>query len=609
MPNKRFILLFSFLFFVLFLSTCSPAAQPTPTPTTVDRPTQTSKPPTAAVTNTAAPTHTATATSTHTPTVTPTPTPTHIIKNTPIAGAGYLQTTGSYFDDGYYFLTIGLFHPTTKTEIQTDLFQGTIGDFETADQRAINRTRDAIREAGFNPDTVLAALDARVIPTRIYVFKHPFENKLLLTARTDVYNDTLTFLYYLSEETAKPKQILSFYGSQQEQDDAFNQGLSVFRYSAVDEPRGKQSRFILNWQNGSITPLAPDLPGESFHLRFSADGKMITFQNTERTEIEENEKTQVTVTNRIYYTQADGSQPTMVAGDNCITPSWHPNNETIVTVCRENTNQTIVRVSLDGETNTLYTAAPGTSLWAPQFSPDGNFIVSVKKVVLSGGYLVLDLETGQNTSVVENLNLTGFVYGEKLSWSPDENWFLANPLVRSEHGGGIYAYYLCQFGPPTCQPVGSMPETSTAVWPNQIPLYEIRFDREETVTTWGPQNGMKWPSFSKNALFVTTSGEDAVLVSPPNLSIDAVVFPTVEIEMAVSAGTQAAFRYAIYPKEIPEADQELIFPIQADGEYHTYHLNLRDIKSWQGIVHRIHLNLSDQPAEVKIRVIRFLPQE
>jgi hypothetical protein len=54
--------------------------------------------------------------------------------------------------------------------------------------------------------------------------------------------------------------------------------------------------------------------------------------------------------------------------------------------------------------------------------------------------------------------------------------------------------------------------------------------------------------------------------------------------------------------------KSLRFPIQADGEFHTYVLDMSQVPGWRGVITQIRLDPTDTQAAVEIDYIRLQPQ-
>ena len=95
------------------------------------------------------------------------------------------------------------------------------------------------------------------------------------------------------------------------------------------------------------------------------------------------------------------------------------------------------------------------------------------------------------------------------------------------------------------------------------------------------------------------------------LGIEAEAFPTIEIRMKVSAGYVAQlFFIAVLPDYIEELTfdeaKSLTFRITADGEFHTYTLDMTEVEKWSGDIEQLRLDPTDTRAMIEIDYIRFL---
>jgi hypothetical protein len=72
------------------------------------------------------------------------------------------------------------------------------------------------------------------------------------------------------------------------------------------------------------------------------------------------------------------------------------------------------------------------------------------------------------------------------------------------------------------------------------------------------------------------------------------------------AGSHGNLYYSIAPSEEFEPNQKVEFDIIADNQFHTYTIDQRNNKSWEGVISRIYFSPSDQPTDVLVQSIDFI---
>ena len=141
---------------------------------------------------------------------------------------------------------------------------------------------------------------------------------------------------------------------------------------------------------------------------------------------------------------------------------------------------------------------------------------------------------------------------------------------------------------------------------------------------WTAGDQIKNLDVKEGNLVFESTGNDAYVFSPDipyfkysefsgrwGTGIEAEAFPTVEIRMKVSAGfTAQLFFTAVLPDYIEEYTfdeaKSLTFRITADGEFHTYTLDMTQVEKWNGDIEQLRLDPTDTRAMIEIDYIRFL---
>jgi hypothetical protein len=107
-------------------------------------------------------------------------------------------------------------------------------------------------------------------------------------------------------------------------------------------------------------------------------------------------------------------------------------------------------------------------------------------------------------------------------------------------------------------------------------------------------------------LFTYSKGDDPYMSSPGGLSVDAGEMQTIEIRMKVSAGEIADLFFITDIRKVYDPEKMLSFPINSDGQFHTYTLDMSTIDQWQGTITQIRLDPTITTATIEIDYIRIL---
>ncbi|NOH13431.1 MAG: hypothetical protein HND51_17475 [Chloroflexi bacterium] len=117
------------------------------------------------------------------------------------------------------------------------------------------------------------------------------------------------------------------------------------------------------------------------------------------------------------------------------------------------------------------------------------------------------------------------------------------------------------------------------------------FDTDGDLEGWFPYVHLEDFAVQDGSLSMRSTGEDPHMGSPL-LTVVAVQNSKITIEMKVSPGEQSEGQLFF----ITDSDGEwgeaksVFFPVIADGEFHTYELDMSTIEGWQGIVTQIRLD-------------------
>ncbi|MBN2500375.1 MAG: hypothetical protein JXB38_06365 [Anaerolineales bacterium] len=131
------------------------------------------------------------------------------------------------------------------------------------------------------------------------------------------------------------------------------------------------------------------------------------------------------------------------------------------------------------------------------------------------------------------------------------------------------------------------------------------FDSEADIFNWNALYNLKPLRVESGNLVLESLGDDPYLSLPANLAIDAATMPQIEIRMSVSAGHSAQVFFATGTDLDFIEEKSLVFEINADGQYHTYTLDMSTVDTWQGTVDQLRLDPTDAPGTVEVEYIRI----
>jgi hypothetical protein len=132
------------------------------------------------------------------------------------------------------------------------------------------------------------------------------------------------------------------------------------------------------------------------------------------------------------------------------------------------------------------------------------------------------------------------------------------------------------------------------------------FDKGGDTESWNAMNQLSDLKVSEGHLQTNSLGRDPYMGSP-QFAIDAQLFHTVTINMKVTKaveGIAQLFFGTVADNNYTEA-KSLRFPIQADGEFHTYSLDMSQVQGWTGIIKQLRFDPTDTQATIEIDYIRI----
>ena len=101
--------------------------------------------------------------------------------------------------------------------------------------------------------------------------------------------------------------------------------------------------------------------------------------------------------------------------------------------------------------------------------------------------------------------------------------------------------------------------------------------------------------------FTATHGDPFMGIS--GLELWATPCDKLSVRMSLTAGTEAQIFWISRLAPVGSEFQSSSFPIEPDGEFHTYEVALGEALSWAGTMTGLRLDPTDRPGEVEIDYI------
>lgn len=123
---------------------------------------------------------------------------------------------------------------------------------------------------------------------------------------------------------------------------------------------------------------------------------------------------------------------------------------------------------------------------------------------------------------------------------------------------------------------------------------------------WLPANQMDLFEISSGTLSATAFGSDPYMESG-GLLIDAASYPLIEIRMRITAGGDSQIFFISAEDDYFIEEKSLIFTPVADGQFHTYTLDMSALEPWRDTITRLRLDPTNAKSVIEIDYIRVLP--
>jgi hypothetical protein len=136
--------------------------------------------------------------------------------------------------------------------------------------------------------------------------------------------------------------------------------------------------------------------------------------------------------------------------------------------------------------------------------------------------------------------------------------------------------------------------------------YAWEFEKRGINEGWSAWSDLNRFDVEGGRLVTQSTGDDPYMGSPAGLRINADELRTIYIRMKISAGNIAQVFFVTDGDPEYDEAKSLVFTPTADGEFHTYSLDISTVAGWRGKVIQLRLDPTDQPSEIEIDYIRVV---
>ena len=184
----------------------------------------------------------------------------------------------------------------------------------------------------------------------------------------------------------------------------------------------------------------------------------------------------------------------------------------------------------------------------------------------------------------------------------------ADGIINARRLPLIFTYLSWNYYPEAT--VGGTPilkRRSAVLWTKKVPLVvEWKFD--STTLGWQAWHDIDLFRVENGVLRIKSTGKDPYLVSPQIEIIPSMV-SSLEIRMSVTAGSSGRIFWATLESPVFDQKRSQSFALKADGNFHTYVLELSELLSWRWTrnITELRLDPTNEPAEIKLDYIRLKP--
>lgn len=130
------------------------------------------------------------------------------------------------------------------------------------------------------------------------------------------------------------------------------------------------------------------------------------------------------------------------------------------------------------------------------------------------------------------------------------------------------------------------------------------FESEGDAEGWNAWHQLDAFQVSQGSLNAHSTGDDPYIGSP-NFSLEAEEFSIITIRMAVTAGDSAQLFFITSTSHEYDEAKSIAFPLDGDGKFHTYTLDLSGSRGWQGTITQIRLDPTTAKASIEVDYLRI----
>jgi len=223
---------------------------------------------------------------------------------------------------------------------------------------------------------------------------------------------------------------------------------------------------------------------------------------------------------------------------------------------------------------------------AAVFSPDNSLLA-----IACGESDICFFDVATNNKIYQ---LKAHSHITNLAFSPD-----GNSLATSSDWGLVSLWAVPPF-------VNNPSRTQSSSLPTYNPSFSWDFNQDGNFEGWEVQNQLDPIQTSNGNLVTKSTGNDPFMISP-TINADAASLSHIEIRMKISAGNYAELYFMTNSEGTYDESKVLRFPITADGQFHTYIIDMTEATKWNGVITQIRLDPVVTQATIEIDYIRLLP--
>ena len=284
-------------------------------------------------------------------------------------------------------------------------------------------------------------------------------------------------------------------------------------------------------------------------------------------------------------------------------PYWSPLGDQMVMI---NAGEVVIgelNFGIIADANLVHLPAVGQQ---PVWTPDGSTIVYWEQKNQDCTLNFWDIEGAFSVEVFRTQNQI-CQSDEPVRWSPDGAYLLTS-LPSTGVGDEASGDILCHLANGTCEYLrfirGNYP-CREGQWSTYTFPYQWTFD--EGLEDWYLVQQLSNVRIFNGNIVTRSFGMTPLISTPPNLNINADIYPFIEITMQVSGGTWAEMNFVTVSSPVIEPNKAFRFDIIPDGEMHRYVIDLREFSPWDGVIKYLRLRPTNEAlVDIQIQSVRIL---